>query len=192
MIFHMFRMIKKKHKIFNSIVSIDFIDMMHYFFRLKVSSQVFFHNKTRTKNVTSHNGIRMFRFMNDNISLRSFRPSFIYWWFLPFFKTVRIAYHIRTLFSFIPTWFSFSVFVRTFPRTILSTPFNLVRPYIKTFFTYFTDNFNHLFSKIKAVFSGLERTVKSLRLLTARFLGTKNPLSLSNISITGFNNLSTY
>ena len=80
----MCRVIRKKLKIFNSIIRRIFIYMMNYLRRFKVSSEMFLHYKTVFIKATIFICEGMGLHINNNISLRmatTFRPVKLFWYF---------------------------------------------------------------------------------------------------------------
>jgi len=66
----MFRIVFQKHKVFNSIVVLNTIDMMNNFFRFNVASNVLLHHKTMFSNITLSATKWMGWIMNKYISIR--------------------------------------------------------------------------------------------------------------------------
>lgn len=64
----MSRLIRKQHKIFNSVISPITIDMMNFFLFCKIPPQVFFHYNSVCRNII-FNGIRMTNGTKENISV---------------------------------------------------------------------------------------------------------------------------
>lgn len=69
-IFLMFAFILKQHKVLNSVIYFNSIKMMNSFFGFKISTQVFFHDKTMLKNIISTSFKRMIRCIYQHISIR--------------------------------------------------------------------------------------------------------------------------
>jgi len=59
--------IRKQHKIANSIIVFYFVNMVHYFFIFKISPKMFFHSKTMFKNIAIRS-VWMMRGIHTDIS----------------------------------------------------------------------------------------------------------------------------
>lgn len=70
--FSMLSFVWKQPKIFNSVISFNFIDVMHYFLGKKISSEMFLHNNSMLANITADSSW-MIRNVSKNVSV-SFRP----------------------------------------------------------------------------------------------------------------------
>ena len=70
--------VSKKHKIFDSIITCVFINMMNNFFFSQISSKFLFHDKSVLKNISSTCGKRVFLCKSKYISSASFFSKF-YW-----------------------------------------------------------------------------------------------------------------
>lgn len=186
---------RKAHQIFNAVVVFFLVHVMDNFTRLKISAKGFFNSKSMLKHVASI-GKRMFRGVNSHIAQVMHRFSSIpmaaffsrhsffefsqrrkmYSFFTlaprcaPFFKTPRIRV---TFFTEKPSDVILPVFISN--HSLADFFLNFIRQ---------TPKFPHISSRIKkAVFSGLSKTVRFSRLLTASIQGIKNPFSIDTVSI---------
>jgi len=124
----MLRKIGKKHKILNSIIVFNFVNMMNLFYLRKITTDVLFHYKTVLTNIPIFSTKGMVGLMGINVSLRRFIfPSFplrVRFGGLTFFKPcssrirLRMSHfsptNLRAFFSFIPSWFSNTGFAHIF------------------------------------------------------------------------------
>ncbi len=129
----MLTMIRKYSKIYHSIIIENTIFMMNEFRRDKIPAKIFLHNKIGSFNITSRITIRMFGFINKNVSSQTF-----------IFSPLPIA-SLRTPQSYFTS-------IKTFSRTIL---FSLITRlcYIKIFITNFASNiFSCFFNRFSFLF----------------------------------------
>ena len=61
----------KHHKIFNSVIISDFVNMMYDFFLSKIPFKIFFYYKTLFSNISVNISERMSGLMNKNIAICS-------------------------------------------------------------------------------------------------------------------------
>lgn len=66
----------KQHKIFESIVAMNTVDVVDNFFWRKITSKMFLHYKPMFSNRTSFIGKRMFWFRNIDVSVAYLSPPF--------------------------------------------------------------------------------------------------------------------
>ena len=153
-------LIRKKKKIFKSIILPVTVYMMNNFSRFNISPKMFLHYKTMLSNVTGIITKRMIRFMNKNILITICKFStFPIWVFrtrnldklLPFIPwdmsfisfAYGIFYFLRTRFTNARNiWFAFFRFTIALIRTIFNTCFKSIRSYKKRFITYCASNFH--------------------------------------------------
>lgn len=161
-------MVGEQHKIFNSIIGFNAVNVMNNFFWFEISSKMFFHHQSVFFYATSRWLIGMFSEIRENISK-----------FINMFST----FPIRVVFAchIIMCWLAFLINMETFSRTKSSVSFFYpIRFGIKIFFAYFAFN-NHTFSLIKKPLSAcLEATVKLLTRTQGLFLEIKKLLLLSD------------
>lgn len=195
--------IRKKFKIFTSIIISNAINMVHNFFRSKVTPKMFFHYKPVFQNIFTFTAKRMFGLININISIRSFNsstyPHVMFCArtlrkFLAFIRSylslLKTSSRIKmySLKIFIPRRMSYFRFIITFLRArFSSTSFYCRKFNPKFFFANLTYSFNRhfIFLLKKAAFkSPIKERLSSQTLLTAHFGQIKFVLLLAIISIT--------
>lgn len=176
----MIHSIYEQHKIFDSVVIFDFINMMHNFFSSKISTHSFFHYKSMFENMMLFRWKRMLGFVDKNISFTCISTSFPH----RVIRTNILAFLKFCCYGIMFTFLKFSV-------TSNGTKFAFVRwAIIKSFAAGFA--FNHCGLHIKRLCSAcLEVTVRLLTHTKRRLLAIRNPSPLSNYSITDLNLMST-
>jgi len=201
---HMFTMISKQLKIFNSIVllvsnsthRIFYSFVMDYFFWFKITPKVFFHNKTRTKNISSFNAIWVLRFINKNISLTTYNFStfpkitqfaqigFPYFFFLGlrhFISFMKIAHHFSIL-RILP-------FFNLRSSNIFSCLFRK-DSFCSSFLSYIYTCWHNILQIKRAIFRRLIETRLNVLVLLIAQIRQKIRISINNISIPQMKGLS--
>src|SRR3990167_4294419 len=199
--FFMFRHIFTKHKVFNSIISNNSIDMMNNLFWFKITPKILLHYKTVFINIITfitkwmnrgiNHCIPIFTFSYSSLPMRTiFTKSMhsIHRIILPIIISMsKRFFHFfycffQMMFSIKSSLFAFSTYSHTFIRTKFGG-FYFIWFKIKFFSTYQTF-FNHFISKIKAVFrSSMRERLSPPTLLTAKFRQNKIAPSLTILSI---------
>lgn len=181
----MFRVARKQHKIFNFIITFNPINMMNSLFFFKISSNIFFHNKTMFSNIPLIITKWMLGTKNHNITrLCYFFTSFPSSIFISFcFSSSR---YFNLISSFFIPWYSFIpsnlntklIFI---PRRMRF--FKMTFTSIQLSMSFYKSSFRitHIISKIKWLCSVcLEVTVKLLTHTKSHVLKIENPSLLSN------------
>lgn len=140
--FSMCRMVGKKLQIFRSIIlfvfnriyRIFYSPMMYNFYRSQISTKHFFHNQTRTTNITSRITKRVIRAIKKDISSSYCFATFPRRIFRAF------AGHTHFLFSFFRSYFTFVG--KTYFSFVFFRKFFTYHPFtIAKFLSYFVHNF---------------------------------------------------
>ena len=207
MICVMFRTILKKFKVLNPVVSLVPVFMVDNFYRREESPQVLLHHQTMFSNISKSVSAWMLGGQNKTVALpksySAFPSSMLNTTcsgmskFMSVFKKIGVAFY-RAVFTLSArechkrfsagsarkSLLCFLALVNTLSRTVFT-----FSPYFgaKSSSAYFASVFHNTLQNKKAVFSGLEKTVRFSRLLTAfRNPDIKNPFSLSNTIIYPF------
>jgi len=159
---------REAHEIFRAIVSFLSIDVVNNFLPCQISPKNFLDNKSMLKNIHPLKSVRMIRSVNQDIAGMVARLSTV-----PMSGLFGCDASTETSGVNIPL---FSSVPRVKVRHSL-----LKSSGIYSIFGY---SLRHTYLQIKkAVFSGLSKTVKFSRLLTARIQGIKNPFSIDTCII---------
>lgn len=70
----MFLVIFEKHQVLYSVVVLDFIDVVNHLFRIKHSTEVFFHHQTMFADVSERIAVRVFGPMKKDVTISPY-PS---------------------------------------------------------------------------------------------------------------------
>jgi len=100
----------KNYKIFYFVIKFNFIDMMHYFFRFKVTPKFLFHNKVGTSDISSTITKRMRGITKHNISIITCLTT----------SPIKSIFtrKLRQLFPFIPRGFSVHRIIFSFVHSV--------------------------------------------------------------------------
>ena len=168
------------------------VNMMNYFYRIKISSKMSFHYKSVFSNMTISITKWVGRHKNPYISSLVNRSTFIIRMLLTAFKFCLYGI-MSSFFAYsMCIYFSFLAYEITLGRTVsILTSLATTKMRHKNFTTIFTYHFisisdlaSHIYLSIKkALFGGLQETVKFLHLLRANVIDTKNLFPVSSYSI---------
>ena len=169
----MFSPRRKQHKVLNLVVQFIIVDMVNYFQGFQISTKMFLHNEPVFSDITSKRYMGMLRTKNESVSVVKI--------FSPFPVTMASSTSPGVVGAL-----SILEYVGVaFYRTVFSFSAGHV---FKFFATSFASVFHDVLQIKKAVFSGLKKTVKFQRLLTAnKNLGIKKLLSSDKTIISYFN-----
>lgn len=70
----MFLIVLEQHQIFDTVITLDFVYMMDYFFRIKYPTEFLFHYQTMFTDVTERVAVGMFWLVDEDVSF-SLYPS---------------------------------------------------------------------------------------------------------------------
>lgn len=165
--FSMSRSIFKEFKIFRTIIILNAIFMMNCFFWFKIATRHFFHDKTRTFNISSLIAKWMIPIVDINVSI------------MDRFSALPFRMHFSKSF-----WIIFSDVSASWRTKFSSATLNFRFISQKIFLTNTTFLFHHSIAKLKSLCSAcLEITVKLLTHTKRLSSQIKNPLFLNNNSI---------